>query len=130
MKEARGQDTSSTLPSQVLPYGAALCLCMSMSFILCFLPWAMIYHPSSIILHCTVFCMLPMQSAPLQGFILLWLCKPQNHCLFPTSQYVSLCNLALLELLYSMQKKIIYLLRVSLHKTLQIQIMSSRLNKR
>ena len=66
---------------------------------------------SPIIHHCTVFSMPTVQSAPLQGFILLWLCKPQHHCLFPTAQHVSLCNLASLELLYSVQKKIISLLK-------------------
>lgn len=65
-------------------------------------------HPSSII---ALFSMLPVQAAPLQGFILLWLCKPQHHYLFLTAQYVSLCNLASLELLYNMQKKIISLLK-------------------
>lgn len=81
------------------------CVCTRLSFS------AFSHGQSSIIHHRTVFCMLPVQAAPLQGFVLLWLCKPQHHCLFPTAQYVSLCNLASLELLYSMQKKIISLLK-------------------
>lgn len=58
-----------------------------------------------------LFGMLPVESASLQGFVLLWLCKPQHHWLFPTAQYVSLCNLASLELQYNMRKKIISLLK-------------------
>lgn len=71
--------------------------------------FAFSHGQSSIIHHCTVFSMLLVQPAPLQGYVLLQLCKPQYHCWFPTAQYVSLCNLASLELLYSMQKKSISL---------------------
>lgn len=71
--------------------------------------FAFTHGQSSIIHHCTVFSMLPVQPAPLQGYVLLQLCKPQHYCWFPTGQYVCLCNLASLELLCSMQKKIISL---------------------
>lgn len=65
----------------------------------------------SIIHHRTVFSILPVQPAPLQGYILLQVCTPQHYCLFSTGQHVSLCNLASLDLLYSMHRKIISLLK-------------------
>lgn len=73
--------------------------------------FAFSHGQSSIIHHCAVLSMLPVQPAPLQGYILLHLCKPQHYCWFPTGQYVSLCNLGSLELLYSMHKKIISLFK-------------------
>lgn len=88
----------------MLPYDTALCWCMNIFHSLLS---PMGNHPSSISAMFSAGCQ--VQPAPLQGCILLQLCKPQHYCWFPTGQYVSLCNLASLELLYSMHKKIISL---------------------
>lgn len=65
----------------------------------------------SIIHHCTVFSILPVQPAPLQGYILLQLCTPQHYCWFSTGPACFPVQFSFIRLLYSRHRKIISLLK-------------------